>query len=303
MEVRTGRLVVFAQHTDRFIVENDDMNSYTEAQSEMSLESRSFLHMVNDQVRKRQNQSSKDATKDSDKPSVKWDDCFCLLHYKRLYSWWGITQTFGIPSRIQKISQWNRCSTFLRNRYPNNQMSSMEWIQWTGKILHGSMYLWLVMKKSHQSRAHKGPRIFRFCIMPWKDEREPTIKYCMGRQIDVVHKFTGIQSFGQIWWWANGTRVEYLPRIHHIAVCPWSPRVTVKIERRTRRFHWTDCLHVDVQRHLMGIWRQWKRMRIKCSTRFSLCEEISSRTMVIPWTWIRKEMVFYSRIQSTRRMG
>ena len=70
MEDRTGRPVVFAQHTDRFIVENDKMNSYTEAESEMSLESRSFLHRVNDQVRKRQNQSSKDAPKDSDKHSV-----------------------------------------------------------------------------------------------------------------------------------------------------------------------------------------------------------------------------------------
>ena len=48
------------------------MDSYTEAESEMSLESRSFLHRVNDQVRKRQNQSSKDATKDSDKHSVIW---------------------------------------------------------------------------------------------------------------------------------------------------------------------------------------------------------------------------------------
>ena len=48
------------------------MNSYTEAESEMSLESRSFLHKVNDQVRKRQNQSSKDAMKYSDKHSVIW---------------------------------------------------------------------------------------------------------------------------------------------------------------------------------------------------------------------------------------
>ena len=72
MEDRTGRLVVTAKHTDRFIVENEKMNSYTEAESEMSLESRSFLHRVVDQVRKRQKQSSKDATKDSDKHSVKW---------------------------------------------------------------------------------------------------------------------------------------------------------------------------------------------------------------------------------------
>ena len=70
MEDRTGRPVVFAQHTDRFIVESDIMDSYTEAESEMSSESRSFLHRVNDQVRKKQYRSSKDETKDSDKHSV-----------------------------------------------------------------------------------------------------------------------------------------------------------------------------------------------------------------------------------------
>ena len=72
MEDGTERPVVNAQHTDRFIVENDKMNSYTDAESEFSLGSRSFFHRVNDQVRKRQNQSSKDATKDSDEHSVIW---------------------------------------------------------------------------------------------------------------------------------------------------------------------------------------------------------------------------------------
>ena len=63
---RTGRPVVCSQRAHQFDIEDD------EAESEMSLESRSFLHRVNDQVRKRQNQSSKDATKDSDKHSVIW---------------------------------------------------------------------------------------------------------------------------------------------------------------------------------------------------------------------------------------
>ena len=51
---------------------------------------------------------------------------------------------------------------------------------------------------SHQSLAHKGLRILRFCIVSWKDERKLSIKYCMGRQIDVVQKFIRIQSFGKI---------------------------------------------------------------------------------------------------------
>ena len=70
MEDRTRRTVVFAQHTDRFFVENDKMTSYTEAKSEMSLESISFLPRVNDRVRKMLDQFSKDAIQNSNKHSV-----------------------------------------------------------------------------------------------------------------------------------------------------------------------------------------------------------------------------------------
>ena len=78
MEVRTGRLVneqppgLFTEHTDRFIVDDDDMDSNTVAESDMSLKSRSFLHRVNDRVRKMLDQSSKDATQDSNKHSLIW---------------------------------------------------------------------------------------------------------------------------------------------------------------------------------------------------------------------------------------
>ena len=50
----------------QFAIEED------EAESDLSLGSRSFLHRVNDQVRKRQKQSSIDATEDSEEHSVIW---------------------------------------------------------------------------------------------------------------------------------------------------------------------------------------------------------------------------------------
>ena len=55
-----------------FIVENDDVDSDTEAESAMSLKSRSYLHRVNDRVRKMLDQSSKDATQNSNKHSLIW---------------------------------------------------------------------------------------------------------------------------------------------------------------------------------------------------------------------------------------
>ena len=43
------------------------------------------------------------------------------------------------------------------------------------------------------SLSHANVYVFQ---MPWKDERKPTIKYCLGRQVDVAQEFTTIQSFG-----------------------------------------------------------------------------------------------------------
>ena len=155
-------------------------------------------------------------------------------------------------------------------------MRSMEWIQLIGVILHGNIHLWLV--------AINAQRFTYFQILCYA--LEPG-------QIDVRQEFITIQNFGHNWWWANGIRVEYFPRIHHIAALLQSPRVHVKIEHTTRRFHRTDYLHVDVQRHLMGIKRQQERMRFKCLTRFSICKKIRSRTMVISRSWFREKVVFY----------
>ena len=52
-------------------------------------------------------------------------------------------------------------------------------------------------EERHQSLAREGLRILRFCIVSWKDERISSIKYCLGRQIDVVQKFTSKQNLGQ----------------------------------------------------------------------------------------------------------
>ena len=65
-------------------------------------------------------------------------------------------------------------------------MRFLEWLQLICKILHGNNGWWW---RSHQSLAHKGLRIFRFCVRPWKGEREPTIKYCLGRKVELVQEF------------------------------------------------------------------------------------------------------------------
>ena len=76
LEARTVRPVggqpagSFTQHTDKFVIDDDDMDSDTATESDLSLKSRSFLHRVNDRLRKILDQSSKDAMQDIDKHSL-----------------------------------------------------------------------------------------------------------------------------------------------------------------------------------------------------------------------------------------
>ena len=78
LEARTERLVSeqppgsFTQHTDRFVIDDDDMDSDTITESNLSLKSLSFLHRVTDRLRKILDQSSKDAMQDSNKHSLMW---------------------------------------------------------------------------------------------------------------------------------------------------------------------------------------------------------------------------------------
>ena len=60
------------QEIDKFVIDDDDMDSDTVTESNLSLKSRSFLNRVNDRLRKMLDQSSKDAMQDIDKRSMIW---------------------------------------------------------------------------------------------------------------------------------------------------------------------------------------------------------------------------------------
>ena len=81
---------------DKFVID-DDMDSDTATESNLSIQSRSFLHRVNDRLRKMLHHS-KDAMQDMDKRSMICG-ILCLRHWTHRYSWERITQTIGIPSR------------------------------------------------------------------------------------------------------------------------------------------------------------------------------------------------------------
>ena len=96
-------------------------------------------------------------------------------------------------------------------------MSFLECLKSAGKILHGNNYLWSIMKKSSVYRMQKVSVFSDSVLCRWKDAPEPTIKYCLGRQVDVVQEFianTEVWSQLMVSQW-NSSGI--FPRIHHIA--------------------------------------------------------------------------------------
>ena len=126
--------------------------------------------------------------------------------------------------------------------------------------------------RSHQSSAHKGLRILRFCIVSWKDERDLPIKHCMGRQIGMVQKFTEYRALDTVDGWPIEFEWNIFPGFTTLQLSHKVQELLLRLGETPENFYRTDHLHVDVQRHLMGIKGQQERMRVKCSTRFSLCK-------------------------------
>ena len=177
-----------AQHTDRFIIENDETNSYAEAESELSLGSRSFLHRVNDQVRKRQNQSSKDATKDSDKHSVILGmfmsstlqaSVFMVKNYSD--NWHSIKNTEDLT-----MKQMFDISEKLISEQ-SDEIYGVKTINWEDSSWK---YLSLVGDEQVISLLHTKVYVFSDSVLCLgKMNENPQSNICMGRQIDVVQKF------------------------------------------------------------------------------------------------------------------
>ena len=281
LEARTGRPVggqQFTQDTDKFVIDDQDMDSDTARESNLSLKSRSFLHRVNDRLRKIWDHSSEDAIQDIDKRSLvcgmftsstleasvfmRKDYSENLHSIKKKNREWSHFETdvwhiWKVDSRTIRWDFWS-----VSNQLGRFSMETLIFGQW-----------W----RNHQSLACKGLCIFGFCVMSWKSESEPNIKYCLGRKVELVQRFATVQNSGHNWRRADGIRVEYFPRIHHIAAHHQSPRVHDQNERPIT-IQRTNYLHVDIQWHHMVIWRQWTGMHCKRHTCDFICKKISTRT-------------------------
>ena len=138
-----------------------------------------------------------DATKDSAKHSVIWEMFMsstlqASVFMRKNYSdnWHSIKNTEDLTMKqmfdISEKLITEHADEIYGVKTINWEHSSWKYLSWVGDAE--------VISLLHT----KGLRILGFCIMPWKGEREPTVKHCMERKIDVV-LFTRTMVIPRTW--------------------------------------------------------------------------------------------------------
>ena len=186
----------FTQHTDKFVIDDDDMDSDTATESNLSLTSRSFLHRVNDRVRKILDQSSKDAMQDSDKHSFIWG----MFMSSTLEA--SVFMGKNYSDNLHSIKS-TRNNLTLKQMFDiseklivgqSDEIFGVTPINWEDSSWK---QLSLVDDEEVISLSHAMVyEFFRLCVMSWKGESEPNIKFCLERKIELVQKCTTIHNFG-----------------------------------------------------------------------------------------------------------
>ena len=106
-----------------------------ETELELSLQSRSFVNRVNDQVRKRQKNVERCRLR---RRILLFGECLWLKQWSQRYSWERLFRTIVFPLRTLQISHFNKCSTYLRY-WCQNKRRSQDWRRLVGRIIHGNV--------------------------------------------------------------------------------------------------------------------------------------------------------------------
>ena len=184
---RTGRPAVCSQRAHQFVIEDD------ETESELSLGSRSFLRRVNDQVRKRQKQSSADAIEDSDKHSVTWRMFMSSTLQASVFMEKNYSDNLHSIKNTEDLTRKQMFDTSEKLvSEQSDEIYGVKTIDW-----EDSSWKYLSLIGDEQVISLQRTKVYVFSDSAWKDEREPSCTYGMGTKIGVVQKFTRIQSFGQ----------------------------------------------------------------------------------------------------------
>ena len=274
---RSGRPDIDSQEKawpQQFVIGND------EAELELSVESRSFVNRVNDQVQKK--------TKEFPMLQKMEKPFYDLVNVYGCNNGISSIHEKELPEQLSLHCEHDRSHTQTNVRHIDE---IGVWARWDLRI--GNNWLAKVWKYVFSDSMLCLGKILENC----------EFNDAWGQRLGWIKSSQNYRNFDRI----DGEPMEFewkiFLRIQNVAAQWGSRKFTVQIGRNTRKFHRKNSIYVDVQRHFLWNKRQWRRMSGKCSTRIFVCKKIWKRTMVIHWSWFWEKVVLYQRGQSTRNLG
>ena len=159
---RTGQPVVIPQRGGRpqqFIIGND------ETEAELSVESRSFLNRVNDQVRKRQKRSSMNVTENEEKHSMIWGMFISVTMESAVFMDKNYLDNRHSITNTKDLTLKQMFDTSASLVSEQDEISGLETIGWEN---HSWKYMSLIGdERVINLQRTKVYVFFRFCIVSW----------------------------------------------------------------------------------------------------------------------------------------
>ena len=274
---RTVRPVVCSKRAYQFVIEDD------KTESELSLESRSFLHRVNDQVRKRQNQSSQDATKDSDNHSVIFGMFMSSTLQASVIMVKNYSDNWHSLKKSEDLTLQQMFDIFEKLiSEQSDEIYGVKTINWEDSSWK---YLSLIGDEQVISLLHTKVYVFSDSVL------------CLGKMNENLQ--SNIAWEDRLTWFKSSSEYRALDKIDGEPMeFEWNVFpgfTTLQFSHKVQEL--LSCLldapsvcsttsHGDLR-------TTWKNARQMLNSSLSQCKEIWNRTMVIPWAWIREKVVLY----------
>ena len=137
-------------------------------------------------VRKRQKRSSMNVTEDGEKHSVMWGMFMSLTLQSSVFMGKNYSDNWHSIKNTKDLTMKQMFDISEKLVSEQDEIYGVKTIDW-----ECSSWKQISLVSDEEVISLQRTKVyvfFRFCIMPWKGEREPTIKYCIGTKIGVVQK-------------------------------------------------------------------------------------------------------------------
>ena len=286
MDDRTEKPVVCPQRGAQQFLIGDD-----ETELDLSLGSRSFLGRVNDQVRKRQKRSSMNIAEDGEKHSVICGmfmsstlqaSVFMVKNYSD--NWPSIKHTEDLTMK----QMFDISAKLLSEQDEIYGVKTIDWVNSSWK------YLSLIGDEQFISFHRTKVYVFSDSVLCLgKIHENPQSNTAWEQRLEWFKTTPEYRTLDRI----DGQPMKFewniFPGFNTLQLSPEVQELLLTLNETPENFTGRIIFVSMFNDISWGSLRQQDRMRVKCKSRFSSCEKIRSRAMVISRSWIREKVVFY----------